>query len=103
MGSRKIKFKYRRKSNCYNMTKLESIIDELIKLNINIDIHGDELKINGSRENLTSVIINKIKENKNGLLGYLRSADSENYLISNIPVVQEQPDYALSSSQRRLW
>jgi len=62
------------------MKKLAQIIDELIKLNINIQAQGNDLRIWGSEENITPEIIRKIKENKDSLLIYLRSATAADHL-----------------------
>ena len=51
-----------------SMKELTVIIDECIELGINIQVQENELKITGSKENLTPDIIHKIKENKSELI-----------------------------------
>lgn len=82
---------------------LKTIIDELIDLNIYIDVEGTELKVSGSKENMTPAIIDKIRTNKHALLEHLRSKETNAFLVSTIPVAEEQTSYVLSSSQLRLW
>ncbi|WP_316634066.1 non-ribosomal peptide synthetase [uncultured Flavobacterium sp.] len=87
------------------MNDLKGIIDDLIKLNINIKVQDNELKITGSKENLTSDIISRIKENKSRLIDYFQSVETESNLITTniIPKIKEEESYVISSSQRRLW
>ncbi|TRX32540.1 amino acid adenylation domain-containing protein [Flavobacterium sp. ZT3R18] len=82
---------------------LEQLIDELISHNIKLKIEGDGIAIEGSKENLTFDLIEKIKLNKKELLVFLEKIDNQNNhnaKISSIPVAS---DYEVSSSQYRLW
>src|SRR5579864_7611145 len=83
--------------------KLESLLDELIKKNINIKVQEQELRVTGSKENITPDIIGRIKENKQSLLAYLNSAGQENDRQVIIPLAAKRDSFPLSSSQYRIW
>lgn len=85
------------------MRQVRDLINELIKLGIQLQARGMELTIQGSKEHLTPELIGKIREHKASLLEYLRSAGVQGYQVDQIPVVKPSASYPLSPSQRRLW
>ncbi|MBX3253272.1 MAG: amino acid adenylation domain-containing protein [Chitinophagaceae bacterium] len=82
---------------------IKDIIDELISLDIRIQIQEEELRIIGSKQNITSSIIEKIKLNKSLLIDYFHSNKITNNLRFRIPSADISSSYPLSSSQQRLW
>lgn len=83
---------------------MKEIIDELILLNIVVKMQGDQLKIEGPKEKLTPLVVEKIKSNKVQLLDYLKSVRSKEYLVSQIPTLPKNngDGYPLSSAQKRM-
>lgn len=68
---------------------------------INITLQGDNLKVNYSGDKLPDVIISQLKDNKEEIINFLKQEHiSENI---DIPVIDQQSGYHLSSSQSRLW
>ena len=68
---------------------------------ISITLQGDNLKVNYSGDKLPDVIISQLKDNKEEIINFLKQEHiSENI---DIPVIDQQPGYHLSSSQSRLW
>ncbi|HYC27183.1 MAG TPA: condensation domain-containing protein, partial [Chitinophagaceae bacterium] len=82
--------------------QIVQLLETLSRLDIYLQVQGSELKIKGSKENLTPQIISLIKEHKAGLIDCLRSGTQA---TEAIPPVQtnEASLYPLSFSQRRLW
>jgi amino acid adenylation domain-containing protein len=81
------------------------LLETLNKLGIYLQVQGDELKIKGSKENLTPEIISEIKAYKAELVRFLRSNAVQGQAAGIIPAIEERQDamYPLSSPQRRLW
>ena len=73
------------------------------RLNIYLQVQGSELKIKGSKENLTPAIVTEIRQHKAELINYL--GGSAGHAVKTIPVIETAANacYPLSSSQRRLW
>ncbi|WP_034893918.1 non-ribosomal peptide synthetase [Gillisia sp. Hel_I_29] len=82
-----------------------NIIDFILELkekDIEISLENNKLKIYTPEGKLPSALIDQIKFNKKELIAYL--SNIHNGLQKNkIEILQEQANYSLSSSQRRLW
>jgi amino acid adenylation domain-containing protein/non-ribosomal peptide synthase protein (TIGR01720 family) len=83
--------------------ELKTIINELIKLNIHLQLKDGELHLQGAKEKITPGIISTIKMHKKELIDYLDAAGNKKFLIENIPVAEPADSYPLSSSQRGVW
>ena len=70
-------------------------------ISFSLDDTGTNLKIKGNIRNLSSSEKESLKEHKEGIISLLRK--SQETAWAKITPVQQQADYALSSSQRRLW
>jgi natural product biosynthesis luciferase-like monooxygenase protein len=57
---------------------IRSIVDSLIELDIHLSIEEGELKVRGSKENLTQDVVEKIKVNKQALIGLLSTKKFNN-------------------------
>jgi len=82
---------------------MKELIDELISLNIIIKVEGCDLKVEGGKEHITPGIVDKIRQNKEALVDYLNTIRDNLEDMESIPIVGEQKDYTLSSSQQGLW
>lgn len=84
--------------------KIPELLDQLIIRNIKISIQGHNLKIDGPEENISSEVIQLIKENKQAILAFLQEIKGGQHLVSRIPNCLVDPNgYVLSSSQRNLY
>jgi amino acid adenylation domain-containing protein len=82
---------------------VESLIDRLIELNINVELEGeDHVKIYADPQAMTPALLEELKNNKTGLIQYLKE---NNYSPDDtrIPTCKPQESYPLSPAQRRLW
>jgi amino acid adenylation domain-containing protein len=83
--------------------ELTKLIETLGRLNICLQVQGNELKIKGSKENLSPAIVEQVRRHKAELISYLGGEARQ--AAAAIPVVEATFDacYPLSSAQRRLW
>jgi len=83
---------------------IESIIDQLIERNIELQVKDGNLVLAGERERLTDALLSQIRENKEAIIAYLRQLhDVDVTAVAPIGRAPESEGYVLSSSQRRLW
>ncbi|MDC1375447.1 hypothetical protein N8294_09770, partial [Polaribacter sp.] len=78
---------------------IDKIIYQLNKKGIRFSLNGDKLKVASdllpSGEDMLM-----IKENREFIIDYIRQ---RLVVLEAIPKIEEEQDYPLSSSQRRLW
>ncbi|TGD58754.1 condensation domain-containing protein, partial [Flavobacterium humi] len=86
---------------------MENIIKKIIENKLLLKLEEGKLKVytkdNGS---ISAELLNEIRSHKTELENYLLSQEKnsiDNELKLNIPRLEEQENYELSSSQRRLW
>jgi hypothetical protein len=82
--------------------EIVQLISSLGKLNIYLQAQGAELKIKGSKENLTPAIVEQIRQHKAELIRYL---GAESQAAAAIPLTELNPDglYPVSLPQRTVW
>ncbi len=79
-----------------------ALINELEENNISISLDNDDLKLNYEGAEIDTDILQKLKENKESLISYLKKyTNIEAY--QEIPCVELQESYLVSDGQRRLW
>ncbi|OQP61102.1 hypothetical protein A3860_05120 [Niastella vici] len=79
---------------------MEQLLKKLKTQGIKISVQDGNLKIKFIGDKLPDDIMQEIKDNKPALIEYLKNIQRHS---GTIPSLTAQPDYALSSSQRRLW
>src|SRR3954465_1495556 len=81
--------------------KVQTLLNELRKLGVQLQLVDSQLKINAPAGILTPDYIEQIKENRSAMVAYLKDLNRETY--RPIPRVGKQESYILSNSQKRLW
>lgn len=81
--------------------KVETLLNELRKLGVQLQLVDDQLKVNAPAGKLTPDYIGQIKENRTAIVTYLKQLRSESY--QPIPRVPDRDSYVLSNAQKRLW
>ena len=83
------------------MKRIDEYISDLRNYrNIIIKVIDGELKVRGSKANLTSEVIDEIKERKSEIISFYKRINKKREKIS---LVKKQTHYALSHAQKRLW
>ena len=81
---------------------INQLFIELNKHGISLSLDEDDLLINYDGDEISEVLLEKIKSNKQALVAFLKKyADQEE--VEDIPAIEKQEYYPLSSSQYRLW
>jgi len=79
-----------------------SLLNHLEKNQIFVSLDGNDLEVNFMQDEVPADIIRLLKENKATLVHYLKKLQGvEDF--EEIPRIEEQVSYPLSSSQMRLW
>jgi natural product biosynthesis luciferase-like monooxygenase protein len=82
---------------------IEELIDRLIDQDIRLELTTeDSIRVRRPDGDIPGRLLNEIRDRKGELIDYLRNKKSTAE-ADLIPVAGRQPDYALSSNQRRLW
>ncbi|HYC28286.1 MAG TPA: condensation domain-containing protein, partial [Chitinophagaceae bacterium] len=81
---------------------MEPIVTRLRKLNIEIGLVDNKLKINGPKGVITAEVLQQIKEHKDYLIDYIRKA-TDHRNTSGIKPAEKKEYYRLSSAQKRLY
>lgn len=81
---------------------MEPIVTRLRKLNIELGLVDDKLKINGPKGAITPEVLQQIKENKDYLIDYIRRVRGQKK-ITVIKPAEKKEYYKLSSAQKRLY
>lgn len=81
---------------------MEPIVTRLRKLNIELGLVDDKLKINGPKGTITPEVLQQIKEHKDFLIDYIRKARGERKMTAIKPAEQKEY-YKLSPAQKRLY
>lgn len=76
-------------------------IAQLHAADIHMQLAGEQLKISGARQQLSSGILEQIKERKVDIINALKDHSYKKH--SNIPLIEDQEYYDVSYAQRRLW
>jgi len=76
-------------------------IAQLHAADIHMQLAGEQLKISGARQQLSSDILKQIRDRKVDIINALRGYSYKKY--SNIPLIEDQEYYNVSYAQRRLW
>ncbi|WP_374175238.1 amino acid adenylation domain-containing protein [Flavobacterium tructae] len=77
------------------------LLNEIYENNITITLDGTDLKLGFKDEVIDETLITRIKENKQEIVSYLTKYTSSNK-YNNIPKVETQKSYEVSSSQLRM-
>ncbi|WP_378186683.1 amino acid adenylation domain-containing protein [Aquimarina sp. W85] len=81
---------------------INKLLTELNEYDIFLSIEGEDLLLNYEGDEISELLLGKIKSNKKELVAYLKKyADQEEVL--DIQVVEKKEYYPLSSSQYNLW
>ncbi|WP_428231980.1 amino acid adenylation domain-containing protein [Flavobacterium sp.] len=78
-----------------------NLLNEIYENNITITLDGTDLKLGFKDEVIDEALITRIKENKQEIVSYLTKYTSSNR-YNNIPKVETQKSYQVSSSQLRM-
>ena len=76
-------------------------IAQLHAADIHMQLAGEQLKISGARQQLSSDILEQIRDRKVDIINALKGYSYKKY--SNIPLIEDQEYYNVSYAQRRLW
>ncbi|WP_276485399.1 non-ribosomal peptide synthetase, partial [Paraflavitalea pollutisoli] len=76
---------------------------KLQQLRIGLSVKGDSLDLKAPKGILNQELLAEIRDNKQALIGLIRSYTSQREQLSAIPAVTTNRYYPLSSSQKRLW
>jgi len=85
---------------------METLLKDIRDNNILLEVVDGKLQVFTSETQINPALINAIRERKEELIQFLLNSDQSGFTDSfklNIPAVQEQSSYPLSSAQRRLW
>ena len=78
------------------------LINELEQHKISVFLNEGELNVSYAGDELNPDLLSKIKDNKQEIIAFLQKyTETDTYF--EIPVVEEQENYPLSSSQYRIW
>jgi tyrocidine synthetase-3 len=80
---------------------MRAFLSTLREKNIHLKLEENELSIRFPKGKIDKDLLEEIKAKKTHIISYLSMLNE--YRFSDIRVMEEQPDYMLSSSQRRLW
>ncbi|WP_291286626.1 non-ribosomal peptide synthetase [Flavobacterium sp.] len=78
-----------------------NLLNEIYESNITISLDGTDLKLGFKDDIIDEALISKIKENKQEIVSYLTKYSAANN-YNNIPKVEPQESYEVSSSQLRM-
>lgn len=83
--------------------QVQELLGSLSRINIYLQLQGNDLKIKGPKENLKPEIVQQIRDHKAELITYLQTAGGSRAGI--IPAIEPSVEalYPLSSAQQRLW
>ncbi|HVU94514.1 MAG TPA: condensation domain-containing protein, partial [Puia sp.] len=82
------------------MSVLE-LMEQLKQEKIRINVEGSDLKISAGKDSLTKDILEKIRSNKQELIGFLSKTVTD--AAQRIEAIPDAPYYRVSCSQKRLW
>jgi len=80
---------------------IRDLIKRLKEHKIDVALDGNDLEINFDGDELPEHLIGEIRDNKSGIIQFLR--EIHGIPEEAIPALPQQESYVLSSSQRRLW
>ncbi|MFT5824061.1 MAG: tyrocidine synthetase-3, partial [Crocinitomix sp.] len=83
------------------MTNTVDFILELSEQDVKLYLEDGKLKVNMPKGNVDPAIIQKIKSYKGELITYLSDLDAAT--ATEVEVIDQAENYAISSAQRRLW
>ncbi len=81
---------------------MDTLIKKLRTENVFLSINGEHLEVHFDGEELSSELIQDLRDNKQALIQYIKDNQLTNDYI-NIEPLPEQDAYLLSSSQKRSW
>ncbi|MFH6990695.1 condensation domain-containing protein, partial [Flavobacterium collinsii] len=82
---------------------MRELLATLRENKIHISLENENLKLKFDGDGIPDSILETIKKNKEQLILFLKNNNQPNRLISAIPKVEQQEDYALSSAQHSIW
>lgn len=85
------------------MENIKEFLKELKDKGIDVQLAGDNLELYYDSDELASAYMDELKENKSSIVKFLKELNTRVIEYENIPQVELQQSYELSSSQRRLW
>ncbi|MBL4703506.1 MAG: AMP-binding protein, partial [Flavobacteriales bacterium] len=80
---------------------MKEFLSRLIANDIHIKLVGKELSVKFPKDGINKEIIDEIKSRKQDLIAYMRKLDKGGF--AEIPKIERQESYQLSSSQKRMW
>lgn len=81
--------------------KVSALLTRLRASDIHVQLAGEELKITGNRQLMTSDLLEELKEVKADIVYFLKGYVRRSY--DGIPLLEDQEHYEVSCAQRRLW
>lgn len=84
------------------MGLVKELVKELEENNINISLDNNDLQLNYDGAEIAPEILSRLRENKADLVNYLKKYTNPE-TFHEIPCVEKQESYSLSSSQFRIW
>lgn len=85
------------------MRNIQLILRELRQSKAKLSLSDDDLLVEDLSNSVASELLDRIELCKPELIEYLKKTRSIKSSFENIPVVENQESYVLSSGQRRLW
>lgn len=78
------------------------IIKELKRLNVSLTVENGQLRLVGATENISNILLCKLKEQKAEIISFLKDASSQ-LKLDHIEKIQQQAHYLCSNAQKRIW
>ncbi len=82
---------------------MQTLLKRLNSLNIKLNLLDEKLDINAPKGVMTQELLEEIKFNKQEIINFLKRSQGSNTTYKNIPNVDQQETYVISSAQKRLW
>jgi natural product biosynthesis luciferase-like monooxygenase protein/amino acid adenylation domain-containing protein len=82
---------------------IRELIKKLKEHKIDISLDGEDLEINFEGDELPEDLLAQIKENKSGIIDFLKQIYGVDDEAGLIPLAPEQESYEMSPTQRRSW
>ncbi|HKX85593.1 MAG TPA: amino acid adenylation domain-containing protein, partial [Flavobacterium sp.] len=82
---------------------MQTLLKKLNSLNIKLNLLGEKLDINAPKGVMTQELLEEIKLKKEEIINFLKRSQGSNTVYKNIPNVDQQETYIISSAQKRLW
>ncbi|TCN55434.1 amino acid adenylation domain-containing protein [Flavobacterium circumlabens] len=82
---------------------MQTLLKKLRASNIKLNLSGDKLDINAPKGVLTNELLDEIRVHKQKIIDFIKLSQNAGDTHSDIPNVEQEETYIVSSSQKSLW